>query len=87
MDDKNYVGHWDGTDQSLTQITVSPLLVGTEMTFHEVHDYLLLSSSWSYTSFCLASMIAAKTTSWTFLPCQSQGINAIMISLMWQNQL
>jgi len=45
MDDKSYVGHWDGTDQTLTQITASPLLVGSEMTFHEIHDYLLLLSS------------------------------------------
>jgi len=44
MDDKSYVGHWDGTDQSLTQVTASPLLVGNEMT-HDVRNYLLLSSS------------------------------------------
>jgi len=31
------VGHWDGTDQSLTRITASPLLVGSETTFHKVH--------------------------------------------------
>ena len=38
MDDKSYVGHWDGTDQSLTRITVSCLyIVGSEMTLHEVH--------------------------------------------------
>jgi len=26
VDEKSYVGHWDGTDQSLTRITASPLL-------------------------------------------------------------
>ena len=45
MDNKSYVGHWDGTDQSLIRIAASPLLVGSEMTFREVHDYPLLSSS------------------------------------------
>ena len=41
----------------------------------------------SYSSFRLVSTIAATTTSWTFLPCQSRRMNAVMISLMWQNQI
>ena len=32
MDNKSYVGHWDDIDQSLTQITASLLLVGSETT-------------------------------------------------------
>ena len=39
MDEKSYVDHWDGTDQSLTRITASPLLVGSETTFHEADDF------------------------------------------------
>ena len=87
MDDKSYVGHWDGTEQSLARITASPLLVGSETTFTKFTTTFCCCPLRLYSSFCLASMIVAKTTSWMFLPCQSRGINAIMISLMWQNQL
>ena len=87
MNDISYVNHWDGTDQSLTRITASPLLVVVKRLFTKFTTTFCSRPLRSYSSFRLASTIAAKTTSWTFLPCQSWGINAIMISLMWQNQL
>ena len=85
MDDNSCVGQ-DGTDQSLTQVTASPLLVGTFTKFATIFCCHPLRSQ-AYSSFRLASMIAAKTTFWRFLPWQSREINAVMISLMWQNQL
>ena len=84
MDNESYVSHWGYTDLTLTQIKASSFLVGSETCFREVHHYLLLSCSRSYSSFCLASTIVAKTAFWMFLPVLSQGINAVMISL---NQL
>ena len=70
---------------SLTRITASLLVV--KWLFTKFTTTFCCFPLRSYSSFRLASMIVAKTTFWTFLPCQSQGINALMISLMWQNQL
>jgi len=58
MEDKNYVGLlvWHNP-QAAVAFTYS---IGSEMTFYKAHQYRLLSCSWLYSSFLLASMTAAK---------------------------